>query len=791
MGLTLVIVESPAKGKTIGRYLGPDYRIAASVGHIRDLPSSSMGVDIENDFKPRYINMKGKDKVIRELKERAKNADNVLIATDPDREGEAIAWHLANILKIDPASACRITFNAITEKSVKEAVANPRPIDMELVDAQQARRILDRLVGYELSPLLWKKVRTGLSAGRVQSVAVRMIVDREREIEAFVPEEYWTISLLLANKNDEQFTARYQGILNNANKLEKVRLLNKEMADKVLANIKGQELTVHSIKKGSRKRQPGAPFTTSTLQQEAGRRLGFTSRRTMSVAQQLYEGLDLKGIGQTALVTYIRTDSVRVDPEATASARQMIETEYGKDYLPKSARTFKNKNASQDAHEAIRPAHFEYSPASLRDQLSNDQYRLYKLIWERFIASQMAPAEIDTLTVDTVAAGELFRSQGERVTFSGFLRAYEDVTVDKDELQDEDAAGEDGKEQIPQLEEGEKLLNKKTTPEQKFTKPPPRYTEASLIKAMEEEGIGRPSTYAPTISTILTRNYIEKEQRQLKPTSLGIVITDLLMENIEKVVDLKFTAAMENELDTVEAGEKNWVDVLKGFYPDFHEAVMKAEENVERVKLPVVETGEICPKDGGKLVIKEGRYGKFIACQNFPECDYTASIEEKVDAHCPLCHSNIVGRKSRRGSLFYVCDKKGNDPDCKFISWDLPIDNSACEVCGSYMVLKKYRGSTFKRCSNQDCETNAKYQRKKTGKTGHKTSGEAGEADEPEKQASSSTTTAKKTVTKKSAASKKTSTSKKATSSTKGASKKSKVAENSNKTDTSKEDNNK
>lgn len=708
MSLTLVIVESPAKGKTIGRYLGSNYRIAASVGHIRDLPSSTMGVDIENDFKPRYINMKGKDKVIRELKDRAANADRVLIATDPDREGEAIAWHIATILKIDPASDCRITFNEITEKAVKEAVSQPRAIDLDLVDAQQARRILDRLVGYELSPLLWKKVRTGLSAGRVQSVAVKMVVDRERAIEAFIPEEFWTITVKLATEKNEQFTARYQGILNDRNKLEKVRLLNKDMADKVLNNIKGKAFTVHTIKQGQRKRQPGAPFTTSTLQQEAGRRLSFTSRRTMSVAQQLYEGIDLPDLGATALVTYIRTDSVRISPEATAAARDLIQTEYGQNYLPKSPRQFKNKNASQDAHEAIRPAHFEHSPESLKHVLTNEQYRLYKLIWERFLASQMSPAEIDTLTVDTVCESELFRSQGERVTFPGFLRAYEDVKIDKDELPDESETPDDGKEQIPKLEEGQSVDNKKTTPEQKFTNPPPRYTEASLIKAMEEEGIGRPSTYAPTISTVLNRNYIEKESKQLKPTNLGTVITELLQGSVSDVVDLKFTAEMENQLDTVESGDVNWVDVLKGFYPKFHSAVEKAEEELERVKLPVVKTGEICPKDGGELVIKEGRYGKFIACTNFPECDYTSSIEEKVDAHCPLCSTQVVAKKSRRGKLFYVCDKKGGDPECKFISWDIPIDGESCETCGSYMVLKKYRGQTNKRCSNAECPTNAK-----------------------------------------------------------------------------------
>ncbi|NJP41502.1 type I DNA topoisomerase [Oscillospiraceae bacterium HV4-5-C5C] len=714
MGRTLVIVESPAKAKTIGRYLGDHYRIVASVGHVRDLPSSSLGVDVEHEYKPRYINMKGKDKVIRELKDDAKTADRVLIATDPDREGEAIAWHLSTLLKIDPASDCRVTFNEITEKAVKEAITHPRSIDMNLVDAQQARRILDRLVGYELSPLLWKKVRTGLSAGRVQSVATKLVVDREEEINQFKPEEYWILQVRLQTDLQQSFTAKYQGNVKN-DKLEKVRLLNKEMTDAVISDIKDKPFQVYRIKKGQKQRQPYAPFTTSTLQQEAARRLSFSSKKTMSIAQQIYEGVDIPGQGATALVTYIRTDSVRTSQEALEAARDLIGQHYGPAYVPKQPRLFKNRHSAQDAHEAIRPAHFELSPQELERHLTRDQYRLYKLIWERFLASQMSAAKINTLVVDTVCQQQLFRSSGEQVIFPGFLAAYADIKLDQAEQTEPDELNkDDNHEEIPPLEEGQSLINMLTTPTQKFTQPPARYTEASLIKAMEEKGIGRPSTYAPTISTILARKYVEKQQRQLFPTTLGTVVTHLLADNFQDIVDVTFTAGMESKLDIVEEGKENWVKVLDEFYPPFHKEVEHAAEHVDRVKMPVVKLDEKCPECGGDLVIKEGRYGKFVACSNFPECKYTRNLAEKVNAHCPLCGSGLESRRSRRGSTFYVCDKKGADPDCKFISWDLPIDGQKCETCGSYMVFKRFRGRSFPKCSNPDCPTNARAKKKKT-----------------------------------------------------------------------------
>lgn len=746
MKKTLVIVESPAKAKTIGRYLGSNYRITASVGHIRDLPSSSLGVDVKNNYKPRYINMRGKHKVIKELKQAAEDAGEILIATDPDREGEAIAWHLAAILKIDPLSPCRITFNEITEKKVKEAVQSPRPIDMDLVDAQQARRILDRLVGYELSPLLWKKIRKGLSAGRVQSVATKMLVDREREIDAFIPEEYWNLQVALRKLNMEPakdelvkrvskdetdaetfarllkypdvFRGRFHGDLAKNGKARSIKLTNKEETDRVLTAIKDQDFVVHDIRKGQRKRKPRAPFTTSTLQQDASSRLGYTSRRTMRVAQQLYEGVEIKGQGQTALVTYIRTDSVRVSADAAASARELIVKQYGDDHLPKSPRQYSNKNASQDAHEAIRPAHFDLSPDSLRSTLSNEQYRLYKLIWERFLASQMVDAVLATLAIDTLAGGYLFRSNGESIIFPGFLAVYDDAKDTASEKKDDEdgdeeqekreaaKAKEEGKERIPELTEGEELEQLQILAEQKFTQPPARYTEASLIKAMEEEGIGRPSTYAPTISTVLDRNYAEKDQRSLQPTDLGILVTEMLEENFENVVDTKFTAKMESELDTVEEGKQDYVSVLDAFYPAFHDLVEKAEENIEKVELPVVLTGEKCPEcETGDQIIKDGRYGKFIACSRFPDCKYTAPILIKTGSHCPDCGADVVSRKSRKGRVFYICDKSVNK-DCPFISWYNPVDGKNCDTCGSYMVERTARGKSFHACSNRECPTN-------------------------------------------------------------------------------------
>ena len=703
MSKNLVIVESPAKAKTIGRYLGKDYKITASVGHIRDLPSSTMGVDVKHDFKPTYINMRGKEKVIRELKELAANADKVYIATDPDREGEAIAWHIAKVLNIDLEDDCRISFNEITEKAICNAILSPRKIDIDLVNAQQARRVLDRLVGYELSPLLWSKVRKGLSAGRVQSVATKLVVDREKEIEAFKPEEYWNINAELSPMDTNfPFRARYHGEKKDA-KIEKVKVSNQKETDALLASLKGGEYVVDTIKKGRKLRQPFAPFTTSTLQQEASRRISFTSRKTMSVAQQLYEGVEIAGQGQVALVSYIRTDSVRVSNEAMAAARELITEKYGDKYLPKSPRKYSNKNSAQDAHEAIRPAHFELNPEAIKSSLSVDQYKLYKLIWDRFLASQMASAELDTVALDVRCNQSIFRAQGETITFQGFLAAYADIS--------EDVADDDKnvKAKLPQLEEGQvlKLIDLKA--EQKFTLPPARYTEATLIKTLEEKGIGRPSTYAPTISTILERNYIDKEGKSILPTELGKVVTDLLSKNFTEIVDVSFTADMESKLDEIEVGKKDWVRVLSDFYPDFHALIVKASSDVSKVKMAEKLTGETCPECGGELVVKEGRFGQFVACSKFPECKYTKNIEVAVKGSCPLCGSGLVSHRSTKykGRVFYTCDKKGTDPECGFISWDLPIDGQKCEACGSYMVWKRFRGRAYPKCANKDCTKNA------------------------------------------------------------------------------------
>lgn len=704
MSKNLVIVESPAKAKTIGRYLGKDYVIAASVGHIRDLPSASMGVDVRRDFKPTYINMRGKEKVIRELKDLAEKASQVYIATDPDREGEAIAWHIAGILKIDPEKACRISFNEITQKAVVAAIENPRNIDIDLVNAQQARRILDRLVGYELSPLLWKKIRKGLSAGRVQSVATKMIVDREAEINAFQKEEYWLLTAELSPTDIHfPFKSKYLGEI-HSDKIERIKLKDKEQTQNVINELKDNDYSVYNVKKGKKSTHPSAPFTTSTLQQEASRRLSFSSRKTMSVAQQLYEGIELSGYGQVALVSYIRSDSVRVSADAVEAAATIIEDKYGKDYLPKTPRKFNNKNASQDAHEAIRPTHFELSPESIQYALSSDQYRLYKMIWDRFIASQMSSAQLNTLTLDIRCSDHMFRTQGETIIFKGYLAQYEDIDDEQEEKEKEGT-----KAKLPMVEKGDVLKELSLVPEQKFTQPPARYTEASLIKAMEEKGIGRPSTYAPTISTILERLYVEKQNKYLHPTELGEIVTKMISENFDQIVDYKFTATMEESLDDVELGKRNWVEVLKAFYQPFHDQVEKAVKDVAKIEMQVQMTGDKCPEcKEGDLLIKEGRYGRFVACSNFPECKYTKNLETPVPVKCPICGSGLVALKSRKfkGRIFYTCDKKGSDSNCPFISWDLPIDGKFCPECQSYMVQKAFRGRKYEKCANKDCVTN-------------------------------------------------------------------------------------
>ncbi len=710
---TLVVVESPAKAKTIARYLGPSYDVRSSVGHVRDLPSSTIGVDIRNKFNPMYIVMPGKDKIVKELKGAAEKAEHILLATDPDREGEAIAWHLAHLLDIAPESPCRVAFHEITNKAVQEAIEKPRSIDIDLVNAQQSRRILDRLVGYELSPLLWQKIRKGLSAGRVQSVATRLVVLREREIEAFVPEEYWKLTALLKKNSDSiPFPALYQGI-KKGGRVSRVKLRSKDELDGLLAELKAYDYVVDSVNPGQRKRRPYAPYTTSTLQQAGSRALGFTAKRTMRAAQNLYEGVTLGPHGHTSLVTYIRTDSVRVSADAVQAARDLILSMYGESYLPKKAPVYKNKNQAQDAHEAIRPSHFDLPPEKVREFLTPDQFKIYQMIWNRFISSQMETARFDTVTVDVLAGGHLFRAKGERLVFPGWLRQY-GATGDNKLIHDKNGNGSETDDNepelsdIPELREGEILLLDKHLYEQKFTQPPPRYTEASLISAMEELGIGRPSTYAPTISTLFDRLYVERDGRQIRPTELGSTVTTMLEENFRHIVDTDFTAEMERELDNVESGEQNWQALLEKFYGPFHEDVVAAKKNIEKIVMLDEPTGKKCPACGeGDLVIRVGRFGKFIACSNYPDCKYTEAVSDETKSHCPKCQSPVRVRRIRRGSRLYFCDKS-NDPNCDFVSFDLPLDGKTCETCGSYMVQKRFRGRLYERCGNSECPTNKK-----------------------------------------------------------------------------------
>ncbi|MDD5602555.1 MAG: type I DNA topoisomerase [Eubacteriales bacterium] len=710
MAKNLVIVESPAKSKTIGRFLGKSYKIEASVGHIRDLPKSTLGVDVDKNFEPKYITIRGKSEVISKLKKEAKEADKVYLATDPDREGEAISWHLAALLDMDEKALSRITFNEITEEAVKKAMKSPRAIDMDLVDAQQARRVLDRIVGYKLSPLLWKKVRKGLSAGRVQSVAAKMVCDREDEITGFVPEEYWDITALLSSGGDkpggkENFVAKYHGTSG-----KKVRLRSKEQVDEILKDLENSLYKVLKVVKGRKKKAPAPPFTTSTLQQEASWRSGFTTKKTMMVAQQLYEGIEIKGKGATGLVTYIRTDSVRVSPEAQGEARSHIASMWGKEYLPAKARNYRNRSASQDAHEAIRPTHPDMTPEAVRDSLTSDQYRLYKLIWNRFFASQMAEAVYDTVTADIGAGRHLFKANGTRLDFKGYLLIYKDEknpdnTGNKADEKDEGengAADDNANCMIPELIEDQELRLIKIDPGQHFTQPPARYTEATLVRAMEEKGIGRPSTYAPTISTILARGYVEKEKKSLLPSELGKIVTDIMKQNFPDIVDEKFTAGMENELDEIERGGKKWPEVIRDFYTDFARLVGEAEEKIGKVKIEDEPADIVCEKCGRDMVIKNGRFGKFIACPGFPECRNTKPILEEAGVNCPVCGGKVLIRKTKKGKPYISCE---NYTKCGFTSWDMPAKES-CPVCGSFM-LKSYRGrKPVLRCSNDKCISN-------------------------------------------------------------------------------------
>ena len=725
----LVIVESPSKAKTIGRYLGPDYTVKASMGHLRDLPKSTMGVDLEGNFEPKYIPVKGKEDIIKDLKAAAANVDMVYLATDPDREGEAISWHLKELLKLPDEKTRRVTFNEITQRVVTESIANPRSIDYDLVDAQQARRVLDRIVGYQLSPLLWKKVRRGLSAGRVQSVATRLVVDRENEIRAFVPREYWSLDVTLSRIGKPgSFVARYYG------EDKKRELENEVQVDEVIRDITGQEFTVTKVRRAEKRRSPAPPFTTSTLQQEASRKLNMTPKRTMAIAQQLYEGVDVAGEGTLGLITYMRTDSLRLSDEAMAAAADFIKSRYGASYYYGKFHVFKTKGNAQDAHEAIRPTHVELDPERIRGSLTPDQYRLYKLIWSRFLASQMANAVFDTVSIDTECAGHLFRSSHQSMKFPGFIAVYE-------EGRDEEAEAVGSP--LPDLQEGDKALATKIEKEQHFTQPPARYTEATLVKAMEEKGVGRPSTYASIVSTIQDREYVSKVDKRLMPTALGEVVTALMMEQFTDIIDIEFTANMENKLDLVEEGKQPWKELLAEFYENF-KAELEAAEAAPRVKVPDEETDEICEVCGRNMVVKMGRFGKFLACPGWPECTNTKPIVERMPGRCPKCGSGMLKRKSKRGYAYYACEQGQN---CGFMSWDVPTAED-CPVCGQTLFKKSGRGRMKPFCINENCANFLPEDKRGYYK---KPAAEAGETPAGEK---TGKTAGKKTAAKKPAAKK-------------------------------------
>lgn len=685
-GTKLVIVESPAKAKTIGKYLGRGYTVTASMGHIRDLPASTLGIDVENGYTPKYITIKGKQKLVKELKAEAKKCDGVLLATDPDREGEAISWHLANILGLDPSAPNRVTFDEITKKGVKEGMAHPRAINIDLFNAQQARRELDRLVGYKLSPFLWKKVRRGLSAGRVQSVAVRLIRDRELEIENFKPDEYWNIDALLNPQGEKgEFTARLAATADG----KKLTVTNKQQADGILAALDGRDYTITKIEKGKRRRQPSPPFITSTLQQDASRAFGFSATRTMRAAQTLYEGVDIAGHGTVGLITYMRTDSLRIAAEAQAAAKTFIAERWGDNYVCKTARKWKSRSATaaQDAHEAIRPSMPELTPDEVEQSISGDTAKLYRLIWSRFMASQMADCIQDTVSASITAGDYLFRASGFRVSFDGFTALYEEST---DDAKKKETA-------LPPLEEGQTLKLKKLTADQKFTQPPPLYTEATLIHALEENGIGRPSTYAPIITTIVDRGYVEKDQKKLKTTPLGQAVNTVMMEQFPDIVNVKFSADMEKKLDVVEAGQADWVKTIDDFYQGFEKSLEQAEKNMEgkRIKVEDIPTDEICEKCGRPMVIKSGRYGKFVACSGFPECRNAHPLVKDTGGLCPLDGGHMLVRKSAKGRVYYGCS---NYPKCNYMTWDEPVPEK-CPQCGSTLFKKK--GQLY--CAKEGC----------------------------------------------------------------------------------------
>ena len=680
-------MESPAKAKTISKYLGRGYKVTASMGHVRDLPASQLGIDVDNGFAPKYITIKGKQKLVKELKAEAKKCDGVLLATDPDREGEAISWHLANILGLDPAAPNRVTFDEITKKGVKEGMAHPRAINIDLFNAQQARRELDRLVGYKLSPFLWRKVRRGLSAGRVQSVAVRLIRDRELEIENFKPDEYWNIDAALYPKSNSKngFTARLAATADG----KKLTVTNKEQADTIVAALDGKSYTISKLEKGKRRRQPAPPFITSTLQQDASRAFGFSATRTMRAAQTLYEGMDIAGHGTVGLITYMRTDSLRIAAEASAAAKQFIAGRWGDNYVCNTQRKWKSRSATaaQDAHEAIRPSMPELTPDEVEQSISGDTAKLYRLIWSRFMASQMADCIQDTVSVSITAGDYLFRASGFRVSFDGFTALYEESTDDK---QKKETA-------LPPLEEGQTLKLRSLTADQKFTQPPPLYTEATLIHALEENGIGRPSTYAPIITTIVDRGYVEKDQKKLKTTPLGQAVNTVMMEQFPNIVDVKFSADMEKKLDIIEAGKADWVQTIDDFYKGFAKSLEDAEKNMEgkRVKVEDIPTDEICEKCGRPMVIKSGRYGKFVACSGFPECRNAHPLVKDTGGICPECGGHMLVRKSAKGRIYYGCS---NYPKCNFMTWDEPVPEK-CPQCGQTLFKKK--GQLY--CAKEGC----------------------------------------------------------------------------------------
>lgn len=690
MQCKLVIVESPAKAKTIGKFLGRNYKVEASQGHIRDLPKSQIGVDVDHGFEPKYITIRGRGDILTRIRKEAKNASKIYLATDPDREGEAISWHLANILGVEVDSACRIEFNEVTAKAVKNAVKNPRAIDMNLVNAQQARRVLDRLVGYKISPLLWAKIKKGLSAGRVQSVATKMICDRENEIEIFVPEEYWTLSAQFTI-DGIKLNTRYHAADENA------KLRSQKECDEIIEVCKASAFQVGDVKKSERRKLPTAPFTTSNLQQEASRKLGFTTQKTMQISQQLYEGVDIAGEGSQGLVTYIRTDSTRISDEAVEAVRAQITADYGATYLPEKPNIYKSRKTAQDAHEAIRPTSIARKPDDIKPSLSRDQYKLYKLIYNRFVSSQMTPAVYDTVSADIVAGSIKFRFSGQKLKFPGFTIVYEE-SIDDQET-------EASLRKLPALQTGIPATLGEISGDQHFTQPPPRYTEASLVRTLEEKGIGRPSTYAPTISTIINRGYVAREQKRLIPTELGKIVNDTMKNNFPDIVDIQFTAGMEEKLDSVEDGKTEWHSIIADFYGPFEKTLEKAEASIEKISIEDQVSDVKCDKCGAFMVYKMSRYGKFLACPNFPACRNTMALPNNIGVPCPKCGAELLERVSRKGRKFYGCEKY---PECDFVSWDRPVVEK-CPVCGSRMVLKRGAKDTmYHVCVNETCRNRVK-----------------------------------------------------------------------------------